>query len=138
MTGFQIFWPIVAQVLLVFGLYGLLRLRRGRLFRERRISADNVRWSTGEPPESQAVINSIKNQSELPVLFYVCCILLFMTEADKLPSVLLAWLFVATRYAHAAIHVTTNRIRIRFYLFISGYIVLAAMYAWLIAWMATS
>ncbi|MBP1850512.1 MAPEG family protein [Rhizobium halophytocola] len=138
MTGFQIFWPILAHVLLVYGLYGLLRIRRGRLFRERRINADNVRWSMGEPPESQGVLNAIGNQFELPVLFYVCCILLYIAEADNLAAVLLAWLFVATRYAHAAVHVTTNRIRFRFYMFISGYLVLGAMWIWLAVWMATS
>ncbi|MBO3758980.1 MAPEG family protein [Ciceribacter sp. L1K23] len=138
MTGFEIFWPILAQVLLVYALYGLLRIRRRSMVREGRMDDDGIRWSANDPPQSLVVKNCIANQFELPVLFYVCCILLYITEADNLPSVVAAWAFVASRYAHAAVHVTSNRVSVRFPLFMAGFILLGGLWGWLALWMATS
>ncbi len=59
-----------------------------------------------------------------------------MTEADNLVAVVLAWIFVASRYLHAFIHVTSNNLRYRSPLFACGYVVLGAMWMWVAAWMA--
>lgn len=96
------------------------------------------RENRDEPGESLIVRNSIANQFELPVLFHLCCVLLYLTEADNLLSLGLAWLFVALRYAHAFIHVTSNRLRYRQPLFMAGFLVLVAMWTWLSVWMAMS
>ena len=138
MTGYEMFWPIIAHVVLVYGLYVLLGLRRRQMLKQGKVRVSEYRENRGEPPESLFVKNSIANQFELPVLFYTCCILLYITEADNLPAVILAWIFVALRYAQAYIHVTSNRIRFRSPLFAAGYVVLGVMWAWLAGWMAFS
>ncbi|ATA98125.1 MAPEG family protein [Sinorhizobium meliloti] len=138
MTGFGIFWPMVAHVALVFALYALLSTRRASLIRTGKIDASLFRENRDEPGESLIVRNSIANQFELPVLFHLCCVLLYLTEADNLLSLGLAWLFVALRYAHAFIHVTSNRLRYRKPLFMAGFLVLVAMWTWLSVWMAMS
>lgn len=136
MTGYEMFWPIVAHVALVYILYMLLSVWRARMVRQGRIAMSDYRENRDEPAESLVVENSIANQFELPVLFYACCILLYVTEADNLVSVGLAWIFVALRYAQAFVHVTSNDMRYRSPLFAGGYVVLALMWAWLVAWMA--
>lgn len=138
MTGFEIFWPIVAHVLLVFVLYALLSFRRMRLVRAGKVHAAQFRENRDEPSESLVVNNSIANQFELPVLFYVCCVLLYITEADNIVSLALAWLFVALRCVHAFVHVTSNRIRHRRPLFMAGVATLFLMWTWLAVWMAMS
>lgn len=138
MTGFGIFWPMVAHVALVFALYALLSTRRASLIRTGKIDASLFRENRDEPGESLIVRNSIANQFELPVLFHLCCVLLYLTEADNLLSLGLAWLFVALRYAHAFIHVTSNRLRYRQPLFMAGFLVLVAMWTWFSVWMAMS
>ncbi|MDW9417119.1 MAPEG family protein [Sinorhizobium meliloti] len=138
MTGFGIFWPMVAHVALVFALYALLSTRRASLIRTGKIDASLFRENRDEPGESLIVRNSIANQFELPVLFHLCCVLLYLTEADNILSLGLAWLFVALRYAHAFIHVTSNRLRYRQPLFMAGFLVLVAMWTWLSVWMAMS
>ena len=138
MTGFEIFWPMVAHVALVFALYALLSTRRASLIRSGEIDASLFRENRDEPGDSLIVRNSIANQFELPVLFHLCCVLLYVTEADNLLSLGLAWLFVALRYAHAFIHVTSNRLRYRQPLFMAGFLVLVAMWTWLSVWMAMS
>ncbi|WDZ77313.1 MAPEG family protein [Ensifer adhaerens] len=138
MTGFEIFWPIVAHVLLVFCLYALLSFRRMSLVRAGKANSAQFRENRDEPSESLVVKNSIANQFELPVLFYVCCVLLYITEADNIVSVVLAWLFVVLRYVHAFVHVTSNRIRYRRPLFMGSVATLFAMWVWLAVWMAMS
>lgn len=140
MTGYEMFWPMVAHAVLVFILYALLGWRRRVLVKDGRIKPSQFRENHAgdEPAESLVVRNSIANQFELPLLFYVCCIVLYVTQADNLPAVILAWLFVATRYVHAFVHVTSNNLRYRSPLFALGYIVLAGMWVWLGVWLAFS
>nr|WP_210384062.1 MAPEG family protein [Rhizobium sp. RCAM05973] len=134
------FWPMVAHAVLVFILYALLGWRRRVLVNDGRIKPSQFRenHAADEPAESLVVRNNIANQFELPLLFHACCIVLYVTQADNLPAVILAWLFVATRYAHAFVHVTSNSLRYRSPLFAMGYVVLAGMWVWLGVWLAFS
>ena len=136
MTGYEMFWPIIAHVALVYFLYVLLSYRRQKLVRGGKIRRSNYRENRDEPAEGLVVKHCLANQFELPVLFYACCVLLYMTEADNLVAVVLAWIFVASRYLHAFIHVTSNNLRYRSPLFACGYVVLGAMWMWIAAWMA--
>ena len=140
MTGYEMFWPLVAHAVLVFILYALLGWRRHTLVKVGRIRISQFRenHAAAEPAESLVVRNCIANQFELPLLFYACCIVLYVTQADNLPAVILAWMFVATRYAHAFVHVTSNNLRYRSPLFALGFIVLVGMWVWLGIWLAFS
>ncbi|MBB5571551.1 MULTISPECIES: MAPEG family protein [Rhizobium] len=140
MTGYEMFWPMVAHAVLVYILYALLGLRRQSAVKAGKIKRSQFRenHAADEPAESLVVRNSIANQFELPVLFHACSIALFVAQADNLPAVILAWIFVASRYAHAYVHVTSNDLRYRSPLFALGYIALAGMWAWLAVWMVFS
>jgi hypothetical protein len=59
------------------------------------------------------VANAAHNQLEIPVLFYVLTILVIITRHADLLFVVLAWVFVLIRIAHAYVHVTSNRISVR-------------------------
>ncbi|RDJ15477.1 MAPEG family protein [Rhizobium grahamii] len=135
MTGYEMFWPIIAHVALVYLLYMLLAYRRQKLVQAGEVRRSNYRENRDEPLEGLVVKHSLANQFELPVLFYACCVLLYMTEADNLVAVVLAWIFVALRYLHAFVHVTSNDLRYRSPLFGAGYVVLGAMWVWLAIWM---
>ena len=135
MTGYEMFWPMIAHVALVYILYMLLGYRRRKLVEAGKVRGSNYRENRDEPVESLVVKNCLANQFELPVLFYACCVLLYITEADNLPAVVLAWIFVALRYMHAFVHVTSNNLRYRSPLFAAGYVVLGAMWLWLAVWM---
>ncbi|MET0747265.1 MAG: MAPEG family protein [Rhizobium sp.] len=138
MTGYEMFWPLVAQTILVFILYGLLSLRRAAAMKAGTVQPEQFRENRDEPGESLVVRNSIANQFELPVLFYAVSIVLFMTQADNLLAVILAWVFVATRYAHAYVHVTSNNLRYRSPLFALSFLALVGLWVWLAVWMAFS
>ncbi|MBB4239439.1 MULTISPECIES: MAPEG family protein [Rhizobium] len=140
MTGYEIFWPMMAHAVLVFILYALLGWRRRALVKAGRIQLAQFRenHTADEPAESLVVRNSLANQFELPLLFHVGCIVLYTAQADNLPAVILAWIFVATRYAHAFVHVTSNDLRYRSPLFALGFAALVCMWGWLGIWLAFS
>ncbi|MFC6445233.1 MAPEG family protein [Shinella zoogloeoides] len=129
-------WPMIAHVALVFCLYLLLSSRRMGAVKEGRARPDQFRENREEPAESLVVKNAIANQFELPVLFYAVSILLYLVDADNTVTVAGGWLFVALRYAHAYVHVTSNRLRYRRPLFIAGLLVVMLLWIWLGVWLA--
>ena len=138
MTGYEMFWPIVAHAVLVIILYGLLSIRRSAVVKAGKAAPHQFRENRDEPAESLVVRNSLANQFELPVLFYVISMILYTTQADNLPALALAWLFVISRYAHAYVHVTSNNLRYRGPLFALGYLAVVGMLVWLAMWLTFS
>ena len=129
-------WPMIAHVALVFCLYLLLSSRRMGAVKDGRARPEQFRENREEPAESLIVKNAIANQFELPVLFYAVSILLYLVDADNPVTVAGGWLFVALRYAHAYVHVTSNRLRYRRPLFIAGLLVVMLLWVWLGVWLA--
>ena len=68
------------------------------------------------------------NQFELPVLFYVLIALALPLRHADLVIVLLSWVFVITRFAHAGIFVTSNAQPGRGMAWFAGVLVLFAMW----------
>ena len=65
------------------------------------------------------------------MLFHVVCLALFLTNGISYLTLLLAWLFILTRYAHALVHLTSNRVPHRSNLFAAGLVIVGVMWAWL-------
>ncbi|QCL72342.1 hypothetical protein CFBP5877_01640 [Agrobacterium tumefaciens] len=130
------FWPMIAHVFLVFCLYALLVIRRNKFTFKDRESAIKLRDRGEEARESHLVNRNIANQFELPVLFHIACLLLYITDADNIVTVVLAWLFVLSRYAHSYVHVTSNHLRQRGALFGIGFALVVGLWAWLAIWLA--
>jgi len=68
------------------------------------------------------------NLLELPVLFYVVCLLMLATGRFDSVQVSLAWLFVITRYVHAFIYIGFNHVPLRFAAFLTGVLTLAVIW----------
>lgn len=128
MNQTAIFWPMLAHVALVYGIYVLMFVRRKAAVQAGSTKISQFRENTNEPSESLFVRNNLANQYELPVLFHICCLALYSVTAAGLFAVVLAWVFVISRYVHAYIHVTSNRIRYRQPAFSLGFLVLAVMW----------
>jgi hypothetical protein len=131
-------WPMIAHAALVFFLYWLLSRRRFAAVKAGSAEAGQFRENTQEPPESLLVHNNLKNQFELPVLFYAACLALYVSTADNAATIALAWLFVLSRYAHSYLHLTSNRLRYRRPAFLVGFFTLMIMWIWLAVWMAVN
>jgi hypothetical protein len=130
MNPIAIIWPMVAHFALVAAIYVLLGWRRRLAVTRDGAKIRQFKVRTEEPSASVTAANNLMNQFELPVLFHVVCLALFVTNGVSFVAVLLAWVFVALRYFHAYIHVTSNNLRIRSLAFAVGFIVLVLMWAW--------
>lgn len=98
-------------------------IRRGEV-KIRDIALGQQAWRERETQ----IANAFHNQLQLPILFYALVPLVLITRQADLLLVVLAWIFVALRIAHATIHVTTNYVPRRFYVFLAGAIVLFVMW----------
>lgn len=120
--------PLFVQVALTFALLmATAVLRRQALrtgLRSDEVSLGQPRW----PQRATQFANAFRNQLELPVLFYVLCVLAIITRQADYLLVALAWLFVLLRLAHAGIHVTYNRVEHRGLVFAFGCITLLTMW----------
>jgi len=62
------------------------------------------------------------------VLFYVVSLAFYVTHAVDGPTLGLAWVFVALRLLHSAVHLTFNHVGARFAAFAASNLVLLAMW----------
>ncbi len=121
MSQTMIFWPMIAHVALVYVIYTLISRQRIVAIKAGNARPSQFRENNNEPAESLFIRNNLTNQFELPVLFHSVCLCLFVTRGVTPAILVFAWLFAVSRFAHAWIHITTNRIRYRRPVFIIGY-----------------
>jgi hypothetical protein len=135
MQGEAIFWPMLLQAGLTYGVYVLGSSRRLAAISagEAKTGQFKIPGSGDEPERSATAMRNLINQFELPVLFYVCCVTLFVLNAAGTAAILLAWAFALSRLGHAFVHVTSNRLKFRRPAFIVGFFIQSAMWA-LLAW----
>lgn len=123
--------PLFVQVVLTFVLYCWMAYYRVGLIRRGEVhSRDVALRQPNWPPYVLQVANAAYNQLETPVLFYVLTILVIITRHADVLFVVMAWIFVLLRLAHAYIHVTSNRLTQRGSVF--GLALLILMLMWLI------
>ena len=92
LTLFVVFWLAYARFSYI-GRHGIAKVRE-----------------SGFPTRAVNASDNFKNQFEVPVVFYVLCVL-FLTVLETTPLALfLAWMFVAFRYLHALVQLTFNTI----------------------------
>ena len=121
--------PLFVLVALTFALHywmGFARvssLRRGEV-KTGDIALREPNW----PVRVTQIANAFHNQLELPVLFYVLVGLALIARKADLLFVVMSWLFVALRFVHAYIFVTSNRVLRRFQAFAAGSLVLFLMW----------
>ena len=131
MQGETIFWPMLIQAGLTYGVYALGSRRRvaAIMAGEAKPGQFKLPGPDNEPERSATAMRSLANQFELPVLFYACCLTLFVLGAAGAAAVALAWAFALSRLGHAYVHVTNNRLKFRRPAFITGFFLLLLMWA---------
>ena len=121
------FAPVFVQVGLTFVLLFWAGITRVRLVRSGVVKAADVALRQAKWPEKATLlINAYQNQLELPVLFYLLMVAAYFGGHMTLTLAALSWLFVGSRLLHALVHVTTNAMGRRFFLFIAGALILLA------------
>ena len=128
MPSNMILLPALAQVLLTIVVYGALAVAKSKATKGGLVDIDRRALHGDAWPESVLKINNnIRNQFEIPVLFYVLTILLWQLNETGVLTQSLAWLFVISRCVHAYIHTGSNYVPVRRKVFMFGCVVVFAM-----------
>jgi len=115
----QIFYPMGALALLTFLVLTLIPIRRFRAGFAGRIVPDDFKFGESKNVPSDVSIpnRAYMNLLELPMLFYVLCLMLFVSGRIDAMFLNLAWSYVALRAIHSLIHVTYNNVYHRLIIF---------------------
>ena len=120
---------IAAQVLLTLAILVLMGVERLPRVMSGEIPLKDIAVDTDAYPlKARLLSNNFDNQFQLPILFYVAALLALWSGGTNWLEVAFAWVFVALRYVHAAIHVTTNNVGRRFVVYTTGLAVLAVLW----------
>jgi hypothetical protein len=117
-----IFVPVLAHIGLVFGIYLLLLKRKLRAASTGEVDLKATALNCKAWPDNAVLkaSNNLDNQFEAPVLFYALCFVLYAVDGVNTGSLILAWLFVFSRYLHAYIHTGRNYVPHRMRVFAVG------------------
>ena len=128
-----VFGPVFALAFWTFIVLNVLGFRRIRAGRQRRVKPEDFKLGESDQvPEQVRLANrNYMNLLELPVLFYVVSLTVFVTGAVTSVIVATSWFFVLLRVAHSIIHITTNNVLLRLYVFVAGNTALLVL--WLLA-----
>ncbi len=124
---------MAAQVLLAVAILVMMgRERVPRVMSGEIPMADIAVERSAYPLRARLLSNNFDNQFQLPVLFFVAALLALQIGVVGWVEVLFAWAFVALRYLHAAIHITSNHVLHRFMVYTAGLAVLVLFWLWLV------
>ena len=125
-----VLYPTFAMfALTMFCIFGL-GIRRYRAVSAGRVDPRFFREYQGyeEPTDLRVQSRHVINLLEVPLLFYVISIIAFVTDATGALVVSLCWGYVALRYVHSFVHLTSNRVILRFRIFGLSLLVLMAIW----------
>ena len=114
-----ILWPMAAMALLTFIVLSLIPMFRVGDATAGRVRTHDFKMGESERvPEATRLYNrNYMNLLELPVLFYVICLIIFSLDRLEPLQLWLAWPFVVFRTAHTAVHLTSNIVLLRLSMF---------------------
>ncbi len=118
---------VLAQMTLTFVVYFVMVRGRVAAVRAKQVRTSQYVLVEGEPPHLARVTNSVRNQFELPVLFYALVLMLVAVNRVTMLDVILAWVFVVLRVAHYFAHTRGENVVVRMRVFGFGLFVVIAL-----------
>jgi hypothetical protein len=123
--------PVFVMIGLTFALLiGMVGARRTALVSRETKIKDIALGQPNWPVRATQIGNCYRNQFELPVLFYVLIAIALPIRHADLIIVVLSWVFVVCRLAHAGVFVSSNNLGRRSMAWLSSALVLLAMWVY--------
>jgi hypothetical protein len=125
-----ILFPAVAMFLLTFSVILRLGYARYSAIQSRAVSIKFYRtYDDGDQPARLHLLSRhVQNHFEVPPLLYAGVLLAFVAGAVSPASVVFAWSFFALRCLHTYIHLGSNNVSIRFFIFGASLVALAGLW----------
>jgi hypothetical protein len=126
MSQAAIFYPVAALALLTLTVLLLVPYRRFQAVFARQVRGEDFLYGeSANVPGAVSIPNRhVMNLLEMPLLFYVACLTLYVTKTVDALALQLAWGYVGLRFAHSAVHLTYNKVLHRFAVFAASNFVL--------------
>ncbi len=132
MNQTAIFAPLFATIFLTLVVWVYMYVRRISFITSSKLDPRELAMPGAlarlSPPAVSNPSDNLKNLFEIPVIFYALALYLFVTRQVDALYVDAAWVFVACRILHSAVHCTFNLVILRFYLYL-----FATLAVWFIA-----
>ena len=134
MSQTAILYPVFAMFLLVSLVLLRMRSQRFAAVRQREVPVEYYRafQDATEPEPLRVIARHFINLFEMPVLFYVTAVMIYVTRQTTPWLVGCAWLYVALRYVHTWIHLGRNDVIARFSAYFGSFAVLVVMWVTLL------
>ena len=112
MRNLDVLYPVFALAAWTFLVLLLIPFVRVRSVRRREIGPNDFKYgeSSAVPPNVSIPNRNYMNLLEMPMLFYVICVVLYVTGGASHLAVLVAWAYVALRVVHSLIHLSYNHV----------------------------
>ena len=125
MDRMLIIYPAFAMILLTLFSYIIMILILKKYVTKKEIKYGQIKLYSGVfPEEYEQSRQHLKNQFELPIIFYFLVALLYSSNNLQYIDIILAWLFVISRYIHSFIRFKNNYLPYRGTVFALGYVIL--------------
>jgi len=124
--------PLFALAAVTLLVWMTMLVQRALHMRRNRITPEDMPTRAAADAKfgsAQASNNALMNLCELPILFYVLWILLFVMKQNDALYLLLGWIFVSLRTVQALVHVTYNKVMHRGLAYLLSSVVLWLMWA---------
>lgn len=130
MNQVQIFYPMTALALLTLTVLLLIPYKRFTAAFAGKVTARDFKFgeSANVPGDVSIPNRNMMNLLELPMLFYVACVTIYVTHGVDEIALDLAWLYVALRVCHSAVHLTYNKVEHRLVFFALSNFALTVMW----------
>ena len=123
--------PVLALILWTFVMWALMYKRRIPAMRAITSNIqdfiDDPKLGEKIPAKARWAADNYNHLHEQPVIFYALMFYLFLTAQVDPINLYLAWGYVGIRVVHSLVQVTSNKVMVRFSLFVLGSLLLIAM-----------
>ena len=120
-----ILYPAISMMILTLFVYVKNYLDNRKAIINKSTKFSYFKTYTGEVPDYVAVSRqTLKNQFELPIFFYFLISTILAFDKVSQLDLILAWIFVAFRYLHCYIRLSSNHVPHRAKVFKLGMLVL--------------
>ena len=118
MDKILIIYPILAVVLMNFIVMFHMRYMISKAIKNRDVEYKYFKAYESSAPEYLLTSrHHYKNFFEIPILFYLLCLVLYMIDDVSVIDLWIAWLFVVFKGVHSYIRITSNYVPYRAYSF---------------------
>ena len=125
-----IVYPAIAMMILTLFVYVKNYLDNRKAVINKSIEFSYFKAYQGKIPEYLAVSRqTLKNQFELPIFFYFLISIILVFDKVSQLDIMLAWIFVISRYLHCYIRLSSNKVLKRAKIFMFGMLVLIVWWA---------